>query len=70
MSSRERFFECVLSQDTDEYRLHVRAWNARDAEAEARVSLRSSGVPDQGTLHIRDPKGVELVRASYTSASR
>jgi hypothetical protein len=70
MSSRERFFECVLDQDTDEYRLHVRAWNAKDAEAEARASLKSSGVPDQGTLRIRDPKGVELVRASYASAAR
>lgn len=68
MSTRERFFECVLNQDTDEYRLHVRAWNAKDAEAEARASLRSSGVPDRGTLHIRDPKGVELLRASFASA--
>jgi hypothetical protein len=65
MSSRERFFECVLSQDTDEYRFHVRTWNAKDAEEEARASLRSSGVQDQGTLQIRDPKGVEIVHASY-----
>ncbi len=65
MSSRERFFECVLNQDTDEYRLHVRAWNAKDAEEEARVSLHNSGVPDRGTLHIRDQKGVEILNASF-----
>jgi hypothetical protein len=70
MSSRERFFECVLNQDADEYRFHVRAWNAKAAEEEARASLKSSGVPDQGTLRIRDPKGVELVRASYAGAAR
>jgi hypothetical protein len=65
MSSRERFFECVLNQDADEYRFHVRAWNVKEAEVEARASLRSSGVSDPGTLHIRDPKGVEIVHASY-----
>jgi hypothetical protein len=68
MSTRERFFECILDQDTAEYRFHVRAWNAKAAEEEARASLRSSGVLDRGTLRIRDPKGVELVRASYASA--
>jgi hypothetical protein len=67
MSTRERFFECVLSQDREEYRFHVRAWSARDAEEEARASLRESGVREPGMLRIRDPKGVELVSSSYAS---
>jgi hypothetical protein len=65
MSSREQFFECVLRQDRDEYRFHVRAWNAKAAEEEARASLRNSGIQESGMLAIRDPKGVELVRSSF-----
>ena len=68
MSSREKFFECVLSQEKDEYRFHVRAWSARDAEEEARASLRDGGVREPGTLRFRDSKCVELVQASYASA--
>ena len=68
MSPREKFFECVLTQEKLEYRFHVRAWNARDAEEEARASLRDGGIRAPGTLRIRDPKGVELLQSSYASA--
>jgi hypothetical protein len=65
MISRERFYECILTQDRNEYRFHVRAWNAREAEEEVCASLRENGVKEPGTLHVRNPKGVEEVTSSY-----
>lgn len=65
MGSRERFFECVLTQERNEYRFHVRAWNAREAEQEVVASLRENGVTEPGTLHVLNPKGVEEITSSY-----
>jgi hypothetical protein len=65
MASRESFFECIFNPDRNEYRFHVRAWNAKEAEEHIRASLRDNGVRDSGTLLIRDRKGAELVRTGY-----
>jgi hypothetical protein len=65
MISRERFFECIFTQDKNEYRFHVRAWNAREAEEEMRASLRENGVREPGTLHVLNTKGVEEITSSY-----
>jgi hypothetical protein len=63
--SRERFFECVFAPDRNEYRFHVRAWSAEQAEEHFRASLRENGVREPGTLLIRDRKGVEVLRSGY-----
>ena len=63
--SRERFFECIFTHDRNEYRFHVRAWSAREAEEHIRNSLRGNGVKENGTLFIRDPNGVECLRSGY-----
>ena len=62
---REKFFECVFAPDRNEYRFHVRAWSAEQAEAHFRASLRENGVREPGTLLIRDRKGVEVLRSGY-----
>ena len=63
--SREKFFECVFAPDRNEYRFHVRAWSAEQAEEHFRASLRDNGVRDPGTLLIRNRKGVEVLRSGY-----
>jgi hypothetical protein len=65
MRSRESFYECIFNPDGNEYRFHVRAGNARDAEKHIRNSLRGNGVRERGTLLIRDRKGAELLRSGY-----
>jgi len=65
MRTRERFFECVFAQDGNEYRFHVRAWSATEAEAHIRASLHDNGVRDAGILVVRDRKGSELLRTEY-----
>lgn len=65
MRARERFFECIFSQDGNEYRFHVRAWSAEEAEAHIRTSLHDNGVREPGTLLVRDGKGAELLRSGY-----
>ncbi len=65
MATRESFFECIFSPDGNEYRFHVRAWNAREAEEHIKASLRDNGVREAGTLLIRDRKGAELLRSGY-----
>lgn len=65
MRTREIFYECIFNPDGNEYRFHVRAGNARDAEAHIRTSLRDNGVRQPGTLLIRDRKGAELLRSGY-----
>jgi hypothetical protein len=65
MSSREKFFECIFAADGNEYRFHVRAWDAKEAEEHIRASLRENGVSEAGTLHVRDRKGVEVLRSGY-----
>jgi hypothetical protein len=47
----------------------VRAWNAKEAEEHLYGSLRGNGVQEPGTLSIRDRKGVEVLRSSYTFAA-
>jgi len=63
--SREKFFECVFAPDRNEYRFHVRAWSAEQAEEHFRASLRDNGVREPGTLLIRNRKGVEVLRSGY-----
>jgi hypothetical protein len=65
MAKRESFFECIFSPDGNEYRFHVRAWNAREAEEHIKASLRDNGVREAGTLLILDRKGAELLRSGY-----
>jgi hypothetical protein len=65
MASRESVFECIFNPDGNEYRFHVRAWNAKEAEEHIRASLRDNGVRDSGTLLIRDRKGAEILRSGY-----
>jgi hypothetical protein len=65
MATREAFFECIFSPDGNEYRFHVRAWNAKEAEETIKTSLRDNGVREAGTLLIRDRKGSELLRSGY-----
>jgi len=65
MASRERFFECIFNPDGNEYRFHVRAWNAAEAEAHIQSSLRDNGVRENGALVIRDRKGAEVLRSRY-----
>jgi hypothetical protein len=60
-SSRESIFECVLAADRREYRLHVRAWSATEAEERFRASLGESGVRDVGSLRIRDIRRVHVL---------
>ena len=64
-SPREDIFECVFAPDRNEYRFHVRAWSAEQAEAHFRASLRENGVREPGTLLIRNRKGVEVLRSGY-----
>lgn len=65
MRQREHFFECIFRQDRSEYRFHVRAWDAREAEEHIRNSLRENGVQEPGTLVVLDPRGVEILQAGY-----
>jgi hypothetical protein len=65
MATRESFFECIFNPDGNEYRFHVRAWTAREAEEHIKASLRGNGVRENGSLLIRDRKGAELLRSRY-----
>jgi hypothetical protein len=65
ISHREKSFECVFARDRNEYRFHVRAWNAQEAEERLRASLRDNGVLEAGTLSILDRKGAEVLRSEY-----
>ena len=65
MATRESFFECIFNPDGNEYRFHVRAWNAHEAEESIKASLRDNGVRENGALLIRDRKGAELLRSTY-----
>jgi hypothetical protein len=60
----ESSFECLFVQDREEYRFHVRAWDAGEAEESFRISLRQSGVWGPGSLSIQDAKGTEVLRSS------
>jgi hypothetical protein len=65
VNTRESFFECVLAQDGNEYRFHVRAWTAEEAEQHIRASLRENGVREPGTLVVRNRRGAEVLRSGY-----
>ena len=65
----ESFFDCLFVQDREEYRFHVRAWNAGEAEESFRISLHQNGVRGPGSLSIQDRKGVEVLRSSRDIAS-
>ena len=65
MAPRERFFVCVFEQDRNEYRFHVRAWTAEEAEAHLRASLREDGVRDPGSIVVRDERGAVLASSPY-----
>ncbi len=64
MAPRERFYECVLALDQNEYRFHVRAWTAEEACDHLGASLRENGLLDAGELVVLDGKGGELLRRS------
>jgi hypothetical protein len=40
MPIRERFFECIFTTERNEYRFHIRAWNAQQALEQLRDELR------------------------------
>ncbi|HTP30076.1 MAG TPA: hypothetical protein VMK12_31020 [Anaeromyxobacteraceae bacterium] len=65
MPTRERFFECIFSSDRNEYRFHVRAWDAAEAEAHLRASLRANGLRELGAILVRDDHGTLLRKATY-----
>ncbi len=68
MAPRERFFECVLALDQNEYRFHVRAWTAQEAWDHLGASLRENGLTEAGTLVVLDERGGELLRSPYEFA--
>jgi hypothetical protein len=70
MRSRQSFYECIFNPDGNEYRFHVRAGSARDAEKHIRNSLRDNGVREAGSLLIRDRKGAEVLRSGYAFEGR
>jgi len=65
MTPRERFFDCTLVSEEDEYRFTVRAWTANEAEDHLRHSLRESGVRKPGTLFVRDSRSATLRVSPY-----
>jgi hypothetical protein len=66
MTTREKFFECVLALDHNEYRFHVRAWTPEEAQEHLCASLRENGVQETGVLTVLDGRGVELRRITYS----
>ncbi len=65
MAKREPFFECVLVADRNEYRFHLRAWTAEEAELHFREELRSNGVTASGELQVLDRNGGLARRSAY-----
>jgi hypothetical protein len=65
MTSHEKFFECILVVDRNEYCFHIRAWDAAEAEHHLCASLRENGVHQPGAILIRDARGAVLRSASY-----
>lgn len=65
MRARESFWECVFNPDGNEYRFHVRAWSAEEAEEHLRASLRENGVREAGAILVRDRRGVDVRRSGY-----
>ncbi len=62
---REPFFECVFVSEQNEYRFHLRAWTAADAEQVLADELRANGVTSRGELRILDSKGRVTRRGKY-----
>jgi hypothetical protein len=62
---RERFYECVLVSDRDEYRFHFRAWDAEEAEQRLMDDLREHGLTVAGELRVLDLKGKVIRRGQY-----
>ena len=65
MAARESFYECIFSPEGNEYRFHVRAWSAEEAQEHLRASLRENGVREPGAIRVRDRKGVDLLVSGY-----
>ncbi len=65
MTSREPFYECMFVSERNEYRFHVRAWTADEAEAHLRSALESSGLTAEGEPRVLDSKGRLLRRSAF-----
>jgi len=64
MPIRERFFECIFATKRNEYRFHVRAWNAQQALEHLRDDLRGCRVAAAGDLQVL-LRGKVLLRVPY-----
>lgn len=68
MAKREPFFECVFVSEGNEYRFHIRAWNAEEARYHLRNELRSYGVTASGELRLFGLRGGLLQRSTFDPA--
>ena len=68
MRSRESFYECVYVRDGSEYRFHVRAWDAKEAEAHFRAELLADGIREPGKLVVLGRKGTPVLQTEYALA--
>jgi hypothetical protein len=64
MPMRERFFECIFATEQNEYRFHLREWNAQQALEHLRDDLRGCGVAVAGELRVLRA-GKVLLRLPY-----
>ncbi len=62
---REKFFECMLVADRNEYRFHFRAWDAAGAERCLREMLEHNRVNACGELRVLDARGRILLASEY-----
>lgn len=69
MPAHERFFECILVADRNEYRFHFRAWTPDEAEFHLRRELESWGVALPGELRVVDARGRVVLSSAYAPPS-
>jgi hypothetical protein len=69
MSLREPFFECVFVSGRNEYRFHVRAWTAEEAECHLREALQSHGLVARGEVRVQDARGRLVRRGRFEPTS-
>jgi len=66
MRNRETFYECTYTHDGSEYRFHVRAWSAAEAQDHFRAMLQEDGVREPGEVTIRAPgRATPVLRFGY-----
>jgi hypothetical protein len=68
MDNRERFFECVCASNGEEARFFVRAWDAAEAEATARVLLRQAGIAS-ARIKVGTPASARRSSAGFREPS-